>query len=184
MTTEVIFSGFGGQGIMVMGQMLAQAGLEANKHITWFPSYGPEMRGGTAYSSIVISDDRIGSPIIVEPDVLVVMNTPSLHRFSDKVKPHGVLIINSSLVEETSPRTDIRQISVPMNKLAEDLNQPRALNCVGLGAVAGTCSFLEQKFFISAIHTLLGKKFAAKPALLELNKQAFLAGFEAAKVFC
>lgn len=181
MTSEIIFSGFGGQGIILMGQMLAQAGLEAEKHVTWFPSYGPEMRGGTAYCSIVISDSAIGSPVIVRPDILTVMNSPSLLRFADSVKPEGTLIINSSLVEERSTRTDIKQVCLPMNKVAEELNQPRALNCVALGVMAGTCPIIEKEAFVMAINTLLGKKFAAKPTLLELNRQAFLTGYDSAQ---
>ncbi len=180
MKYEMIFSGFGGQGIMLMGQLLAQAGLEAGKHVSWFPSYGPEMRGGTAFCSIIISDQPIGSPVVTAPDVVVAMNLPSLHRFAPQLKPGGLLIVNASLVEERSERTDIRQISAPMNELAESLHAPKALNVIGLGVVAGACNPAPREAFIAAMETMLGKKFANKPGLLDLNKQAFAAGYKSA----
>jgi len=180
MKYEMIFSGFGGQGIMLMGQLLAQAGLEAGRHVSWFPSYGPEMRGGTAFCSIIISDAPIGSPVVTSPDVVAAMNLPSLHRFAPQLKPGGTLIINSSLVDARSPRTDIHQLAVPMSSLAEALKAPKALNVIGLGVVAGAVHPAPNEAFFAAMETILGKKFANKPGLLDLNKQAFLAGCDAA----
>lgn len=182
MQHAMIFSGFGGQGIMLMGQLCAQAGLEAGKQVSWFPSYGPEMRGGTAFCSIVLSDDLIGSPVVIAPDVLVVMNLPSLHRFAQSVRPGGMMIVNSSLIPEEPEypdRADIRIVRVPMNAMAEGFGDARVLSVIALGVVAGACAPVEQGAFLDAMQTMLGKKLAGKPALRELNDKAFQAGYDA-----
>ena len=167
MKQEIIFSGFGGQGIMLMGQILTQAGLEEGKQVSWIPSYGPEMRGGTAYCSVVISDERIGSPIVVEPTILVVMNLPSLHRFQKDLLPKGTLIINESLAPERSSRKDIQQFVLPMNELA-------------LGALLAATGVVDPKALQAAVLKMFGKKFAEKPELMEVNQRAFQVGYEAA----
>lgn len=119
------FAGFGGQGILTAGQILAYAGIEEGKQVAWIPSYGPEMRGGTAYCTVVISDSRIGSPIINTPRALVVFNRPSMEKFASRVRPGGIIIINQSLIEIVSNRSDITEILVPANDIAIKLAAPK-----------------------------------------------------------
>ena len=180
MKQEIIFSGIGGQGIMLMGQILTQAGLEEGKQVSWIPSYGPEMRGGTAYCSVVISDERIGSPIVVEPTILVVMNLPSLHRFQKDLLPKGTLIINESLAPERSSRKDIQQFVLPMNELADQVGDKKALNFIALGALLAATGVVDPKALQAAVLKMFGKKFAEKPELMEVNQRAFQVGYEAA----
>ncbi len=135
MHTELIISGFGGQGALFAGQLLAFAAMGEGKHVTWLPSYGPEMRGGTAHCIVIVSDDPIGSPIIQYPDAAIVMNNPSMDRYEALVKPSGVLVVNSSLVTRAPVREDIRSLLVPANELAEKSGSTRTLNVVLLGAL-------------------------------------------------
>ena len=120
MTTEIILAGFGGQGILFAGKILAYCGLIAGKELSWLPSYGPEMRGGTANCSVCISDEPIGSPLVTTPDYLIAMNGPSYKKFIDAVKPGGLVLFDNSIVEETCERTDITAISLPATDLATD----------------------------------------------------------------
>ena len=134
MVEELIIAGFGGQGVMLMGQLLSYAGLHEAKNVSWMPSYGPEMRGGTANCSVVISTESIGSPIVTEPTTLIVMNRPSLDRFEQAVRPGGLLIYNSSLIDREPRRTDIRIIAVPAVEMARELGSDRVANKCVLGA--------------------------------------------------
>ncbi|MBP9503644.1 MAG: 2-oxoacid:acceptor oxidoreductase family protein, partial [Candidatus Promineofilum sp.] len=120
METSIIISGFGGQGALFAGQLLAYAGMDAGRHVTWIPSYGPEMRGGTAHCVVIISDDPVGAPVVAHPDVAIVLNLPSFHKYEPLVKPEGLLIVNSSLVDHQSSRADIETIYIPANGLAEE----------------------------------------------------------------
>src|SRR5512147_1366255 len=131
---EVTLAGFGGQGIMVAGQLLAYSGIKEGKNVVWIPSYGPEMRGGTAYCTVVISDTRIGSPIINTPRAACVFNRPSLDKFAPKVKAGGLLLVNSSLINVKSDRTDLTQILVPCNQMALEAGNVKAANVAMLGA--------------------------------------------------
>jgi 2-oxoglutarate ferredoxin oxidoreductase subunit gamma len=135
MQTEIIFSGFGGQGALFAGQLLAYTALELDKHVTWFPSYGPEMRGGTAHCTVIISDDEIGSPIVTNPKAAVVMNLPSLDKYEPLVMPGGVLVVNTSLVDRDAERKDIEVVSVAANDLAEEMGEKRLANMIMLGAL-------------------------------------------------
>jgi 2-oxoglutarate ferredoxin oxidoreductase subunit gamma len=135
MQTEVIFAGFGGQGVLFAGQVLAFAAMDAGHDVTWMPSYGPEMRGGTANCTVVISDEEIGSPTVKHPKAAVVMNLPSLDKFEPLVSPGGVLIVNSSLVNRNPSRTDITWAMVPAQEIAETIGPRRLLNMVMLGAL-------------------------------------------------
>ena len=177
MVYEIILSGFGGQGVMLMGQLLTQAGLEEGKEVSWIPSYGPEMRGGTAYCSVKISDVLIGSPVVTHPNVVVAMNLPSLHKFEKLLVPGGTMIINESLAPERSERTDIRQLSSPLNELAVELNNSKVINLIGLGAILAAVAPVSEEALFKAMNRIFGKKFAEKPQLLELNKQAFQTGY-------
>jgi 2-oxoglutarate ferredoxin oxidoreductase subunit gamma len=178
MTHSIIFSGFGGQGIMLMGQLLTQAGMIAGRQVSWIPSYGPEMRGGTAYCSVTISEEAIGSPVIVEPTVVVAMNLPSVARFAPQLVPGGTLIINSSLAPDLADRKDITQVRAPMNAIADELGNPKVLNLVGLGVLIAACRPVSEEAMLKGMDAMLGKKFAGKPHILELNRTALRKGME------
>ncbi len=135
MQTEIILAGFGGQGIMFAGQILSYAAMDAGKEVTWIPSYGPEMRGGTANCTVTIADEEIGSPLVQYPPAAMVMNLPSLDKYEPTVKPGGVLVVNSSMVDRTPTRTDITAICIPCNQIAEELGSPRLANMVAIGAL-------------------------------------------------
>lgn len=181
MTHSIIFSGFGGQGIMLMGQLLTQAGMQAGKKVSWIPSYGPEMRGGTAYCSVTISEEPIGSPVITEPNVVVAMNLPSVTRFAPQLVPGGTLIINSSLAPDPVGRKDITQVQAPMNAIADELGNPKVLNMIGLGVLIAACQPVTPDEMLKGMETMLGKKFASKPQILELNRNALKKGMEQVK---
>jgi len=135
MQTEIIISGFGGQGTLYAGQLLAYAAMDEGKHVTWIPSYGPEMRGGTANCTVVISDEEIGSPFVRNPQAAVVMNLPSLTKYEPLLKPGGVLAINTSMISQLPTRKDIKVLLVPANEIAEQLGAPRLANMVMTGAL-------------------------------------------------
>jgi 2-oxoglutarate ferredoxin oxidoreductase subunit gamma len=143
MQTEIIISGFGGQGVLFAGQLLSYAALEKDLHVTWFPSYGPEMRGGTAHCTVIISDDEIGSPIVRNPVAAIVMNLPSLDKYEPLVKTTGVLVVNTSLVDRDPEREDLRIVLVPANEIAEELGDKRLANLVVLGALLNQLDVLS-----------------------------------------
>jgi 2-oxoglutarate ferredoxin oxidoreductase subunit gamma len=177
MQREVKFAGFGGQGIMTVGKFLALAGMEEGKHVCWIPSYGPEMRGGTAYCTVVISDREIGSPVINNPESLVVFNRPSLEKFGPTVKPNGLIVTNSSLIEITAGRSDVDEVLVPFNDIANRLDNGRSINIVALGAFVARSGIVE----VETQEKVLCDKFARKHKVLELNLQTFRAGVEHAR---
>ncbi len=169
-------SGFGGQGVISAGILLAQAGLLEGKNVSWFPAYGAEMRGGTANCSVVVASDEVSSPIVSRPDTAVVLNEPSLAKFEPMLKPGGLLIINSSLVNTKPKRTDIKVAMVPCNAIAQELGSIKVANMVALGALAG----LTGAVSIESIAKALPKVFKrAKPEILELNVKALRKGAEA-----
>ena len=172
MQREVMFAGFGGQGIMTAGKLLALAGMAEGKKVCWIPSYGPEMRGGTAYCTVVISDREIGSPVINNPENLVVFNRPSLEKFGPKVKKDGLIVVNRSLIDITSGRDDLDEILVPFNEIANELNNGRSLNIVALGAFVARSKIVS----VETQESVLRDKFARKPAVMELNLKTFRAG--------
>jgi 2-oxoglutarate ferredoxin oxidoreductase subunit gamma len=131
MTYEIVLAGFGGQGILFLGKMIATAGMLEGKEVSWIPSYGPEMRGGTANCSVVVSDRRIGTPVVNHPNVLVAMNRPSLEKFESRMQPGGFLLINKTLIEIPHTRTDIDVSYVDITGLAGELGNPRAVRCDG-----------------------------------------------------
>ena len=173
---SVIFAGFGGQGILSAGKMAAEAALYEGKEVSWFPSYGPEMRGGTANCSVVVSDGEVYTPIVSRPDTVIVMNEPSLPKFEPILKKGGLLILNSSLINSRPTRTDIKTVCVPCNRIAEELGMDRIANLVALGAFIK----LTQAVSIDAVADAMKKVYKrAKPEMLELNKKALEAGFDA-----
>lgn len=136
MTTEIIFAGFGGQGVILAGKILALAGMSDGKYVSHIPSYGAAMRGGTANCSVIVSDEEIASPVIEKPDVVVALNKPSMVKFEQWLKPNGLLIYNSSLIDIEPSRTDIRKLKLPCNEIAEETKNPRGANMVVLGCLS------------------------------------------------
>lgn len=178
MQTEIVISGFGGQGVLFAGQLLAYTALETGKHVTWFPSYGPEMRGGTAHCTVIVSDEEIGSPIIKNPQAAVVMNLPSLDKYEHLVKEGGVIIINSSLVNKSTDRKDLSVVEVPAAALAEQMGNHRLANLVMLGALLNKLPVLDLEQISSALETHIPDRHKS---LIQLNKQALIRGFELAE---
>jgi 2-oxoglutarate ferredoxin oxidoreductase subunit gamma len=173
MQEEIIISGFGGQGALFAGQLLAYAAMDNGYHVTWIPSYGPEMRGGKARCTVVISDEEIGSPLVRRPSSAVVLNIPSMEAFEPAVKPGGVLIVNSSLIPQKSERDDIRVFYVPATDIASGLGNVRLANVVCLGALVKATGMLS----IAAIRQALEQHLPERHrALLPLNSQALELG--------
>lgn len=133
MNTEILLAGFGGQGVLFAGKILAYCGLMDNKELSWLPSYGPEMRGGTANCSVCISDEPIGSPLVTTPDILIVMNQPSFDKFVDAVKPNGKIFVDSTLIDSKCERTDVECYYIPSSQLAEDNALKGGSNIILLG---------------------------------------------------
>ncbi len=173
MQNETIIAGFGGQGVLFTGKVLAYAGLEDGLEVTWFPSYGPEMRGGTANCTVIISDEEIGSAQVLNPRAAIVMNQPSLDKYEDSVAPGGYLVINSSMVNRKALRKDISVFEIPGNELAEKLGDKRLTNSVMLGALAAKADFLNLKSIEKGIEKSLSKD---KKSLLEMNIKALEVG--------
>lgn len=142
MQQEVIIAGFGGQGVLFAGQLLAYTAMDHGKEVTWIPSYGPEMRGGTANCTVVISDEEIGSPLVKNPTAVIAMNLPSLEKFEDLVEPGGVLVVNASMINREVERKDITVVSVPANDIAAELGSERSVNMVLLGALLSNLDLL------------------------------------------
>ena len=144
MQAEIIISGFGGQGTLYAGQLMAYAAMDEGKHVTWIPSYGPEMRGGTANCTVVVSDDEIGSPTALHPTAVIAMNLPSLDKYESLIKPGGYLIVNENMVNRATIRDDIHILIVPANTIAMEIGTERAANMVLLGALEGNLHLLEE----------------------------------------
>jgi 2-oxoglutarate ferredoxin oxidoreductase subunit gamma len=170
-----MFAGFGGQGIMLIGQMLAYAGMNEGKQV-WLPSYGPEMRGGTAYCIVQVSDGTIGSPVVANPMNAAVMNRPSLEKFGPKVKPGGLLLSNSSLIHVKSDRKDISIIEVACNDIALEEGTSKAANMVILGTLIGATKMVEPGSIEDMIEYQFGKK--GKRKLVDINVKIFNRGLD------
>lgn len=175
MTMEIIIAGFGGQGVVSSGIILGHAGLSENKNVTFFPSYGAEMRGGTANCSVVISTEPVASPIVASPDVVVIMNEPSLARFEPMVKPGGILFYNKTLIKSVPKRTDITVIPIEANAIAEEIGQGRIANMVMLGALIKKTGILKIETLKMAQRTRFIK---ANEEQLSLNDRALDRGYE------
>lgn len=172
---EIQFAGFGGQGILLMGNILTQAAMEEGWEVLWVPSYGPEMRGGTAYCTVIISSDLIGSPVVKNPTHLVAMNLPSLEKFKNVVKPGGVILVNESMVPVESGRKDIAEVRVPIVELAEKAGSVKTANIVALAAFVAKTKVVKMETLAKVVKD----KFAAKPAMLPMNIKAMEAGQKA-----
>lgn len=167
---EVIFAGFGGQGILSMGKFLAYAGMDANKNVSWLPSYGPEMRGGTANCSVIVTDDQVGSPIVTKPTSVVVMNRPSLDKFEKTLVKGGLLIIDSNLVDREIERTDIEVIRIPAQDEAAKVGSGQIANMVLLGALVAKTQIVSMDELLEAL------KAHGKEKFFEINKKALEIG--------
>jgi 2-oxoglutarate ferredoxin oxidoreductase subunit gamma len=170
---EIIISGFGGQGALFAGQLMSYAGLEEGRHVTWIPSYGPEMRGGTANCTVIISDEEIGSPLVRNPSAAIVMNPPSFDRFEPLMKKDGVLVVNMSLVSTVSQRKDIRVIPVPANEIATELGTVQMANVVMVGALVAAAGVLKFETLDRVLEEHISARHRDK---LETNKQALRRG--------
>ncbi len=175
MNKEMIFSGFGGQGVMLMGQIIAYAGMMEGQQVSWFPAYGPEMRGGTANCSVIIGDEPVGTPIVTEPGVIVAMNLPSLDKFEPMLTAGGSLLINSSLIERGPHRRDVKSFLVPCNDIAKELGNLKVANMVMVGAIVAASGAVSIE---SVINILAKKIFKNKPQVMPLNEQAIRRGVE------
>jgi 2-oxoglutarate ferredoxin oxidoreductase subunit gamma len=174
MQNDVIMAGFGGQGILLIGKMLAYAGMREGKEVSWLPSYGPEMRGGTANCTVVISDRPVGSPVIQSPRAVVAMNLPSLDKFEPDVRKGGLLLVNTSLIERKPTRDDVTVIEVPANQIANELGNRRGANMVALGAYLGATDAVT----VDGIVEVIRETFAAKPGVVDININALHRGHD------
>jgi 2-oxoglutarate ferredoxin oxidoreductase subunit gamma len=173
MLEEIIIAGFGGQGVMSMGQLIAYAGMLEGKGVSWLPSYGPEQRGGTANCAVVVSDGPVGSPLVTNPSTAIVLNNPSFDKFQHRVPPGGLLIINSSLVTRVSERSDIEIIEITATDLAADLGNARVANMILLGAFIELTKVVSSDSIIESLKKVLSEE---KHHLIEVNKQALNKG--------
>lgn len=178
MEKRYIFAGFGGQGMLLIGKFLAMAAMLEGKHVSWLPSYGPEMRGGTANCSVIVSDNKVASPMVDSADVIVAMNLPSLDKFEPLVKAGGLLVVNSSIIERKAQRDDIEVVYCDTMSIAEQVHNPKGANVAILGAMLEKDPVVSVEKMIEAIRIELGER---KLRFLEGNKNALLAGMEAAR---
>lgn len=170
---EILCAGFGGQGIMFMGKLLAEAGLIAGQNVTWMPSYGAEVRGGTAYSMVKISNAEIASPIVTHPNILIAMNKPSLVKYESSIKPGGILISNKSLIGDFNKPKGVKVVNIQMTDMASRLGDIRCANMIAVGAIAKHSSTVS----IRNVTTALKSAFKGKEELFLLNKKAIEKGY-------
>ena len=173
MKKQITIAGFGGQGVMSIGKSLVEAAVDENLHATWVPSYGPEMRGGTANCEVVLSDEPVGSPVFTYPTELIAMNRPSLHKFEDKVQAGGTIFVNSSIIEDKVQRTDVKAVYVPCDTIADELGNKKVSNMVMLGAYIAATGALKTE----TIKAMLAHMFTGpKAKLVDLNMEALERG--------
>ena len=175
MTEQILSAGFGGQGVLLLGQLLAYSGMREGKNVSWMPSYGPEMRGGTANCSVIVSDEEIGSPVIDEADTVIVMNRPSLDKYEGKIRKGGRLFVNSSLIDKKAERDDIEVYYVPASDIANELGNPRVANIVMLGAYLKVTGLVMPETCIAQLKESFGERRAH---LIPINEQAIEKGKE------
>jgi 2-oxoglutarate ferredoxin oxidoreductase subunit gamma len=179
MKSQIVISGFGGQGTLLAGMVVAQSAIEAGLNTTWFPSYGAEMRGGTANSSVIVSDEEIGSPVVFSPDALIALNEQSLEKFGARLNSNGIVIAPFS---DNNLRKDIDYNFIKVGEIAASLGQPKSINMVAVGALLAKLEKINKPFIkLENVFSACEKAFAKKPEFVEVNKKALSAGFEAAK---
>ena len=172
MTHELIFAGFGGQGVLLLGQLVAYAAMIDNKQVSWIPSYGPEMRGGTANCAVIVSNDKIGSPLVSERTAALIMSNPALEKFEQLLVPGGLLVLNSSMVTIQPQRTDIKVISIAATELENQLGISKSMNIIMLGAFVQATGIADQ----AVMQQAFAKRFAARPQSIDNNIKAFKLG--------
>ncbi|HOM25173.1 MAG TPA: 2-oxoacid:acceptor oxidoreductase family protein [Thermosynergistes sp.] len=177
-TRTLIAAGFGGQGVLMLGQLVAHAAMRDGHNVAWIPSYGPEMRGGTANCCIIVSDEESGSPLVSIADILVAMNKPSVLKFEPKLKSNGLLLYDEDLASYEGTRSDVTVVPVPASDIARELGDARIANIVMLGVLAELSDIATVESCEAVVREVLGKK---KAALAELNLRAFARGRELAK---
>jgi 2-oxoglutarate ferredoxin oxidoreductase subunit gamma len=170
---EILIAGFGGQGVMSMGQLIAYAGMNEGKYVSWLPSYGPEQRGGTANCAVVVSEEKVGSPLVSQPTAAIVLNNPSYEKFEPKVRPGGLLIVNASLVSKTSARSDIKVLNIKATDLANELGNSKVANMILLGAFLEQTGILTDHSILQALKKVLSPE---KHTLLDINQRALKLG--------
>ena len=175
MPEQLIISGFGGQGILFIGQLLGHAATLEGRTVTYLPSYGPEMRGGTANCTVIVSDTRIMSPVATNPSAVIVMNLPSLDKFEPNLKTDGLLVINSSMIDRKPHRSDIGTIEIPATHIAEELKNTRLANVVALGCYVRASGVVTPESVVLALPKMLGD---GRKELIPPNVEAFRAGLE------
>lgn len=175
MLHQLISAGFGGQGVLLLGQLIAYAGMNEGKNVSWLPSYGPEMRGGTANCCVIVSDEEIGAPVVTLGDGVITMNRPSLDKYEKNVALGGKLFINSSLIDKKAERTDIEVFYVPANEIAAELGNERVANIVMLGAYLKKTGVVSPETCIKCLAESFGEK---KAHLIPLNEKAIMRGAE------
>lgn len=178
MQKEIIIAGFGGQGVLFGGQVLAYAAMDTGKDVTWIPSYGPEMRGGTANCTVVIADHEIGSPLVKNPPLAIALNLPSFDKYEEVLAPGGTLIVNQSMVDRGAKRKDINVIFVPCNEIAEEIGDKKLMNMVAIGALLTALPEVTVKDIEKALEAHLP---ARHKHLLPKNYEALKRGYEAAQ---
>lgn len=175
MIESVILAGFGGQGVMFLGKVLAYAGMLSGREVCWLPSYGPEMRGGTANCTVLLSDSEIHSPVVQKADAGIVLNQPSYDKFLPRIKPGGVLVVNSSIVTWSEERNDMEVVALPAGDIANELGNLSLANMVCLGALLPKLKLTDLAAVEKAIHSIVGSK---KAELLQINLDAVAHGFK------
>lgn len=178
MEERVIMAGFGGQGVMAIGQLLTFGGMVENKYVSWLPSYGPEMRGGTANCSVIVSDSEVGAPVVQASTAAIIMNEPSLDKFEPEVVEGGKLLINSSLIEKKSDRKDIDIFYIPANEVAEELGNTRVANMVMLGALLEATNSVSIDSVMEGFTAVFGEH---RKNLMPINREALEKGAELVK---
>lgn len=170
---EILIAGFGGQGVMSMGQLIAYAGMYEGKYVSWLPSYGPEQRGGTANCAVVVSEEKVGSPLVSHPTTAIVLNNPSYEKFEPTVRPGGLLIVNASLISKTSQRADIRNLNIKATDYANELGNAKVANMILLGAFLEATGTLSDSSILESLKKVLSPE---KHSLLGINQRALLLG--------
>lgn len=178
MKTEILLAGFGGQGLLFAGKFIAYKGLVEGKQLSWLPSYGPEMRGGTANCSVILSDEPVGSPIVANPDVLVAMNLPSLDKFENDVVPGGMIFVDSSLIERKVKRDDVKVFYIPATRLANEIGAPTLANMIITGKLIKETGAVSYENLDDALHKVVSAKHQN---LFDLNKKAIDCGYNYAE---
>ena len=172
-TTQILIAGFGGQGVLFAGKFLAYKGLMEEKQLSWLPSYGPEMRGGTANCSVILSDDPVGSPIITNPDVLVAMNLPSLDKYEETVAPGGMIFLDSSLIERKVERTDVKVFYIPATKMANEQGVSTLANMILTGKILKEIGEYDEENIKAALNKVVSAKH---PEMFDFNMKALALG--------